>query len=120
VTDHLETGRKGEELAAEYLRQKLYTILERNWRHGRCEVDIIARAGDEVVFVEVKTRTSGDFGLPEEGVDAAKQRQLVKAAEAYRDVHGWTGSLRFDVIAIDRSHKRPVIEHFEDAFYPMK
>ena len=120
MTDHLETGRKGEELATEFLRQKLFNIIERNWRYSRCEVDIIAQDEDELVFVEVKTRTSGDFGSPEASIDADKQRMLVIAARAYLEQTGADGTLRFDVISVDLSERKPVIAHFQDAFYPVE
>jgi putative endonuclease len=119
MTDHLETGKKGEELATEFLRQKLYKILDRNWRHSRCEVDIIAQDGDAVVFVEVKTRTSGDFGNPEESVQQEKQHMLATAAQAYVAERNHNAQLRFDVISIQLGEKKPVIEHFADAFYPI-
>jgi putative endonuclease len=119
MTEHLETGKKGEELATEYLRQKLYTIVARNWRHSRCEVDIIARDGTGLVFVEVKTRTSDDFGHPEESVDPGKQGMLLNAAQAYLMQVGEDLPLRFDVISVRLAEKKPQIEHFEDAFYPI-
>jgi len=119
TADHIEVGRKGEELAAEFLRQKSYRILERNWRHSRCEVDIIASNGDGLVIVEVKSRTSDEFGTPEESVDADKRDMLIAAANAYSEQTGADVPLRFDIIAVDLSDKRPEIVHFEDAFYPV-
>lgn len=119
ISDHLDTGRKGEELATEYLRQKHYRILERNWRHSRCEVDIIAQDSRTIVFVEVKTRTSADFGAPETSVDHGKQQMLNTAAQAYLEQFAPDSPLRFDVIAVQLGAKRPVIEHFVDAFYPV-
>ncbi len=113
------TGALGEQLAAEYLQRKGYDILERNWRFSRAEVDIIARHQKQLVFVEVKTRRSQKFGLPEESVTNRKQQQLVQAANAYLDTVDGAPELRFDVISIQLSgNTPPEIVHFEDAFYP--
>ena len=121
-----EIGDRGEALAAAYLEQKGYTILDRNYRFERAEVDLICflpawqvEAGGELVFAEVKTRTGLGYGRPEEAVTEAKQRNLIRAAEAYiyeRKLEG--ASCRFDVISILlQPGKQPEIEHFENAFW---
>lgn len=76
-------GKDGEELAVQFLKDKGYRILEKNYRFGKGEIDIIAKDRDTVIFIEVKSRRSSDFGSPEEAVDFRKQRQLSKLALAW-------------------------------------
>jgi putative endonuclease len=98
-------GRFGEQLAATYLCEAGLTIVERNWRCSDGELDIVAREGEVLVFVEVKTRSSVAFGDPAEAVDRAKANQLRKLAlrwlAEHRDVAYWS-QLRFDVVAVLR------------------
>jgi len=115
---HNELGKKGEKLAVEMLRQKNYEILETNWRHDKDEVDIIAREGEELVIVEVKTRSTDYFGDPEEAVDAAKERNLIRAAEAYVEIHNLDIDVRYDVVSIILKKNHSNIRHIRDAFYP--
>ncbi|MCC6727499.1 MAG: YraN family protein [Saprospiraceae bacterium] len=119
MAKHLETGRHGEEIAVEHLRQAGFVILETNWRHRRLEVDIIAREGDILVFVEVKTRSYDYFGKPEEFVSAAKERRLASAAAAYMEQTGHEWAMRFDVVSVlkqkDGNFKAELIR---DAFFP--
>lgn len=106
-------GEQGEEQASELLRSKGYIILERNYRCRFGEVDIIARRGEELVFVEVRTRTSTAFGRPEESVNYRKAQRLALVASHYLSRQGWPATAcRFDVVAIlgDR------VEHLPDAF----
>lgn len=118
MKDHLRTGAEGEQLACRWLQDRGYRILHRNWRHGRQEVDIVARDGRFLVVVEVKTRGSGRWGDPELAVGPAKRRQLGLAAEEL--VHSVEGDLelRFDVIGITHTPAGPEILHIPDAFYP--
>lgn len=109
-----EIGKKGENLAKEYLIRKNCTILFMNWRHKRSEIDIIAQDGKMIVFVEVKSRKSNQFGNPEEFVTKHKMKKMHEAAEAYIVQFDWQGELRFDIIAIENNND---ITHFEDAFY---
>jgi len=97
-----ESGREGEERAVGFLQKKGYEILHRNVRYKRGEIDIIARDGDTVVFVEVKSRSSSGFGVPEEAVDRRKQRQLCRLALLYLQKKGWLHRVdcRFDVVAV--------------------
>ncbi len=123
MVKHLETGQLGESAAAEFLEKLGWRIVERNWRFGRSEVDIIAWTEDEILaFVEVKTR-SGDnagYGSPEESVDAKKQDQLVRAAGAYMESIDYNWEIRFDVVAVIlKDGKVLEIRHLEDAFFPM-
>lgn len=96
-------GRRGEDLAHRYLRRQGYTVIARNYRtrSGSGEVDIVAWEGDVIVFVEVKTRATADFGAPDRAVDAEKQHRLVVAAMDYcrRADVAWEKS-RFDVVSI--------------------
>lgn len=105
--------------ARNLLKTKGYTILEANWRFHRAEVDLIAKDGEILVFVEVKTRSSDAFGKPEAFVDARKQRFLTEAASAYMEQIGHDWEIRFDVVSVLANPGREVLlEHFEDAFFP--
>ena len=111
-------GRRGEEIALEYLHRKGYRIEERGYRLFRGEIDIIARDGDTLVFVEVKARATTEFGLPEEAVTPAKQAQIRKIARGFL-VERKLGEpdCRFDVLAILAPiDGDPVITHYENAF----
>ena len=120
-----QTGDRGEDLAAAYLEAKGYTILARNYRFERAEVDLVCfqpaddyAQGGELVFAEVKTRSGLGYGRPEEAVTDEKKRHLIRAARAYLYEHKLEGSpCRFDVISIllHRAAK-PEVEHFENAF----
>lgn len=121
---HLETGKQGEAAAAEFLEQKGWRIVERNWRSGRAEIDIIAWATDTLlVFVEVKTRSgvNSGFGGPEESVDAQKQNLLLRGAGVYMESIDYDWEIRFDVVAVIlRDGKVLEISHIEDAFFPFQ
>jgi putative endonuclease len=114
VSEHNNTGKKGEELAAEFLIRNGYEILRRNFTFRRCEIDIIARKGDWLLFVEVKTRTSIEFGHPEEFVEAAQAARIVQAAEEFIFTSNWRGHIRFDIISVAIGKATEII-HFEDA-----
>ena len=112
---NISIGTWGEELASAYLRDNGYLIVERNWRSGHRDIDIVARKNTLLVFVEVKTRSTDDFGSPALAVNYKKQRNLVRAINHYLAFRHYTGTWRFDVISIvgDLS-KDPQIEHIED------
>lgn len=112
---NIEIGKKGEDMAVEYLTNLDYRILERNYRSGRIEIDIIAQHGNKLVFIEVKTRTGRSFGLPEEAVDDSKQESIEACAETYILDNGWEGNIRFDIIAVSLNDPEP-IRHFTDVF----
>ena len=114
-----ELGKLGEGLAANYLIDKGYQILERNWHSGHKEVDIIALDDDYLVIVEVKTRKSDDFGEPDIAVGRDKQRMLIWAADAYVRIKKLNVDVRFDIISIVFTDTEPEIEHIEDAFIPL-
>lgn len=119
MAEHNEIGAAGEQLASKYLRTKGYEILDRNWRHSKHELDIVARDGKYVVIVEVKTRSNDLYGQPEEAVKPGKRAKLIKAANAYiADLPGEI-TLRFDIISVIlHPSGKPYIHHIEDAFYP--
>lgn len=116
--EYHDFGKLGEEIAVNYLTAKGYRILERNWRSGHKEIDIIAMDGDTLVVVEVKTRKSNFFGDPDLAVGADKQRLLVWAADAYVRYRDLDVEVRFDVVSIVITDNDQRIEHIEDAFYP--
>jgi putative endonuclease len=106
-----QLGRMGEAVAARYLQAKGYTILERNFRCGLGEIDIIAKQAGQLVFVEVKTRTTQDVARPADSVTAAKQERLAKAAEVYllRKAKGeWR--CRFDVVEVLMTPRGQVVQ----------
>lgn len=111
-------GRKGENLAANYLRRKGYKILDQNWSFERTEIDIIALHKKLLVFVEVKTRTSDLYGYPEEAVDQVKEENMINAAEAYLDVNKWEDDIRFDIVSVIIKGEKEEIYHIEDAIIP--
>lgn len=116
------TGRRGEELAAAFLRDRGYLVLDRNYRFRRNEIDLIgvdrsAEGGATVVFVEVKTRAGEGFGAPEEAVTEQKRRAIVRVATAYLHERKMTGSrCRFDVISVRLGKEAPLVTHWRDAF----
>ena len=109
-------GRWGEDIAAEYLSAKGYTLLERNFRSAHGEIDIVASKDDLLVFVEVKTRSSHAFAYPEDSVTRRKQAYLLSSAEAYLQAHPESSdSWQFDVIAVEGTPGgKAEIEHFEN------
>jgi putative endonuclease len=118
MAEHNVTGSEGERLAGEFLEQQGYEVIERNWRHGRHELDIVARKGPELVVVEVKTRSSAQYGQPLEAVKSGKRGKIFQAANAYLQISGCELGLRFDIISIIMHPKKPYIHHIPDAFYP--
>lgn len=116
MIDPHELGKIGEELAVNYLIDKGYQILERNWHSGHKEIDIIALDGDTLVAVEVKTRKSNTFGEPDIAVGVMKQKMLIWAADAYVRYRNLDVDVRFDIISIVFTDKDKHIEHIEDAF----
>jgi len=115
-----QRGLEGEEFAIEHLRASGWDIEAHRFRLGRLEIDVVARRGNLVAFVEVKTRRGSAFGSPLEAVTGAKKRELVRVARGWMDRHGRPGYVyRFDMIAVTLSKQdRPLIQHVEDAFRP--
>ena len=118
MAKHNELGKLGEELAVQFLVDKGYEILEKNWRNKHKEIDIIAKDGSELVIVEVKTRESDDHGEPDLAVTYQKQARLIYAANAYIFSHNMDINTRFDIISIIFKDGKPAIDHIEDAFLP--
>ena len=118
MADHNDLGKLGEELAVQYLVDKGYEILERNWRNIHKEIDIIAKDGKFLVIVEVKTRKSDEYGAPDLAVTKRKQHMLIAATNAYIFRNKLDVETRFDIISIFFKDSEPVIEHIEDAFLP--
>lgn len=123
TTDHLKVGRRGEALAARYLRDRGWSIISKRFETKYGEIDIVARRpvadgrGAMVAFVEVKTRSSPGRMAPELAVTAAKRRRLSKMGRVYADRHGRSREgYRFDVIGVDFGCSPPEIRHFEGAF----
>lgn len=113
---HNEIGKLGETLALEHLKQNGYAILETNWRLGKWEADIIAYQEGIIVMVEVKTRSSQDFGTPEDFVDLEKQRACIRLANAYTKMNWREEEVRFDIISVTFHGEQYELKHFEDAF----
>ncbi len=113
---HLQTGRWGEELAAAYLRENGYVILERDWHSGHRDIDIIAQKDSTIVFVEVKTRSSRDILDPIRAVNRQKQYNLILAINHYLQYKHISSAYRFDVITIVGTPDgiTPEFEHIED------
>ncbi len=118
MAEHNELGKTGEQLAREYLISRGYKILETNWRLGKDEIDLIARDRDQLVVVEVKTRTSNILVEPEAAVAKEKQRMLVRGANNYVQRHNINAEVRFDILSIIISKDKHHIKHIPDAFYP--
>jgi putative endonuclease len=117
MADHNELGKLGEELAVEYLQKYGYTILETNWVFQKAEIDILAQKDNIIAVVEVKTRSSIDFGLPQDFVKPNKIQLLVKAVNGYVNENDLDLEVRFDIIAISKKGQEFVIEHLTDAFF---
>ncbi len=111
-------GREAEATAARFLRRKGYTILDRNLRVGRGELDIVARRGETLIFVEVKARRTGRYGGASHAVTARKERQLVQLAAQYLAEHHLEHHpCRFDVLLYHAAAPgAPILEHIEHAF----
>lgn len=117
MAQHNELGKKGEQLAVDFLLKDDYEIVERNYRFEKAEVDIIAQKKDILAIVEVKTRSTTDFGNPQDFVKPKQIKNLVKAVDEYVTVNNLDVEVRFDIIAIVKEKGNFKIEHLENAFY---
>ncbi len=117
MAQHNELGKLGEELAVDFLQQNGYEILETNWTFQKAEIDIIAQKENILAVVEVKTRSSIEFGLPQDFVKPKKIQLLVKAVNEYVVSNDMDVEVRFDIIAIHAEKGNFSIEHIEEAFY---
>lgn len=118
MAEHLDTGAGGEQLACRYLEGKGFRILERNWRSGQNELDIICTNGRFLVVVEVKTRRSSKWGEPEMAVNKAKRTGIMRATQNYLNKTGNELEVRYDIVSVTLCPGDPQIEHIPDAFYP--
>ena len=113
-------GRAAEAAAARYLAREGWTLLARNVRIGRGELDLIVRRGGVLAFVEVKARRSTACGSPEDAVDGRKRRQVARLAELWLAARPWAlrgvTDVRFDVIAVDATVRPPQVRHLPGAF----
>lgn len=113
-----QLGANGEDAALRYLLAQGYDLVYRNYRYRRAEVDLIVRKGTYLlVFVEVKTRSSTQYGYPEEFVTERQRQLLRQAAEHVQEELPWSGDIRFDILALIPAAAGLRIEHFEDAFF---
>ncbi len=117
MAEHNALGKKGEKLAVDFLVEKGYDILEKNYRYLKSEVDIIAQKENIVVAVEVKTRSTPEFGNPQDFVKPKQMQSLVKAIDHYVVNNDLDVEVRFDIVAIVTNKLGTKIEHLEDAFY---
>ena len=117
MAQHNLLGKKGEQLATDFLVKKGYNIIERNYRFENAEVDIIAKQKDTLAIIEVKTRSSIDFGNPQDFVKPSQIKRLVKAVNEYVNDNDLNVDVRFDIIAIIKDGNHYKIEHLENAFY---
>ncbi len=119
LTDEAALGRRGEDVAHRYLQKAGYAVVTRNYRAGAdSEIDIVARKDDLVIFVEVKSRRSAEYGAPDRAMDEKKHKNIMRGARAYttRGAIDWS-QVRFDVISVVFTEP-PSIWHQQDAFYP--
>lgn len=117
MAQHNELGKKGEQLAVNFLLEHNYDILERNYRFDKAEVDIIAQKAEILAIVEVKTRSTIDFGNPQDFVKPKQIKNLVKAVDEFVTENDLDVEVRFDIIAIVKEGKAFQIEHLKNAFY---
>jgi len=110
----IELGAKGEDIAEQYLRDAGYKIVKRNCRVRHSDIDVLASRDDTLVFVEVRTKSNSNYGMPEESITKTKLRQMKKTAEIYLAFHEWIGSVRMDAICIilEESGKVTHFQHY--------
>ena len=118
IAKHTQLGREGENEAVAFLKSLGYDILRRNYRYLKAEVDIIAQIGNELVFVEVKTRSSSYFEDILDAINRRKERLIATAADHFIETNELDVEVRFDVIAVVFENQKTMIEHIPDAFYP--
>ncbi|TYP76182.1 YraN family protein [Aquimarina intermedia] len=117
MAGHNELGKEGEKMAVAFLQKKGYVVLETNYRYQKAEIDIIAQSENTVVVVEVKTRSTPEFGNPHEFVKPKQIQSLVKAIDHYINANDLDMEVRFDIVSIIKNKAGTNIEHLEDAFY---
>lgn len=124
-----KTGDIGEDIAVEYLKKNYYIIMARNWRHGKNEIDIIAKKNNTVAFIEVKTTASDaaeSYKMPLEAIDREKRRHITECARVYVGMRkgllkeDYVEDNRFDIIEVYLNRETPEINHIQDAFFAEK
>lgn len=118
VVDRISIGKRGEEAAKSALEEMGFEILERNWRFGHKEIDIIAASEDGIRFVEVRSRVEPVLLEPELTVGSVKKEKLVSAARAYMRMNRITCEAFFDIVAVTFSSQGVKVDYFPDAFIP--
>ena len=118
MAEHNILGKDGEAAAVEYLKERGYQILQTNWRLGSYELDIIAKTEDELVIIEVKTRSGGSITNPEDAINNQKIKHIISATDYYIKFFDVDLPARFDIISVIGSPPNFEIDHIEDAFYP--
>ena len=118
MPNNKEKGNDGEMIAENYLLSKGYTILDKNWMFKHLELDLVAMTNNTLVIVEVKLRAGDAYGKPEEFVSLKKQKNTIKAANAYILEKNLDYETRFDIVSIIKNNQELTIEHLIDAFYP--
>ena len=116
MAQHNELGKKGEQEAVDFLKKQGYKILETNFRHIKNEVDIIAEYKNQLIAVEVKTRSTRDFGDPQDFVKPLQIKSIVNAVDAYMQQRNIDLEVRFDIVAVLALNGKFEIEHIDDAF----
>lgn len=116
MAEHIDFGKMGETMAVAYLRSQGLEIIEVNWQHKKYELDIVAKEGDFLVIVEVKTRRTNFFGEPEEFVKRSKQRQLIEGANAYLENKKRSEEIRFDIVSVLYNANQSKINHIRNAY----
>ena len=116
MAEHNELGEKGEQLAVDYLLQHKYEIVARNYRYLKAEVDVIARKGNTLSVVEVKTRSTIEFGNPQDFVNPKKIKLLISAIDHFVVENDLDVEVRFDIIAIVKQKNAFQVAHLKDAF----
>ena len=117
MAQHNELGKEGEQIAVDFLLKKGFKIKECNWRFKKAEIDIIAQIENILIAVEVKTRSTDDFGDPQEFIKPKQKNLLITAMDEYVISNDLDVEVRFDVIGIIKNQKKTKIEHLEDAFF---
>jgi len=117
MATHNELGKKGEDLAVDFLLKNNYNILARNYIYQKAEVDILAQKGETLAVVEVKTRTSSNFGDPQQFLKPKQIQRIIKAVDEFINTNNMNVEVRFDIIAIVMNSKETTLKHLENAFY---
>jgi len=118
MAEHNDSGKLAEQLAADWLVSKGYECVDKNYRHGHAEIDLIMKHRGLLIFVEVKFRSGTGFGFAEEFVDSVKRKLIIKAADHYIYEKDWHNDIRFDIMGVYKDRTGQLnFRHIEDAFY---